>query len=77
MVKEVKDVSQRHLAKNSGLFKGVIPMHLTVLVLTSSTTELETFCTNKNSRENICTHMSQHQGIQKQSKLLQQEFSYQ
>lgn len=28
--------------KKSGLLKGVIPMHLAVLVLTSSATELET-----------------------------------
>lgn len=61
--------------KKSGLLRGVIPVHLAVLVLTSSTTELETFCTNKNSSENICTHMSQLQVIQKQSKLLQEEFS--
>lgn len=68
-------LSETPIHKKIDLLKAVIPVHLTVLVLTSSVTVLEIFCTNKNSRENMRTHMSQHQGIQKQSILLQEEFS--
>jgi len=53
-----------HLAKQHGLLRSGVLTHLSVLVLTSSVTVLETFHTNRNSRENICTHMLQRQGMQ-------------
>lgn len=58
--------------ENSGLLRGVILTHLSVLVLTSSVTVLETFHTNRNSRENICSHMSQCQGMKQPPKLLRE-----
>lgn len=55
--------------ENSGLLRDVILTHLSVLVLTSSVTVPETFHTNRNSRENICSHMPQCQGMKQQPKL--------